>query len=387
MGIELIYINIWLWSTFAFSLIIFFKYINSTRCTLLEKTRVASVATIIYCVIFALWIGFRPLDQCGWADTINYLRIYASLMGESINVNAPDGSEAVLIVDTESEWLWDYIQKTFAYAHMPAEWFFFAVACGYIGFMYFGIRRMIPCNQWIALLFCISSLSFLSYSYNGLRNGLACSIIIFALSFYIQLNKKGLIFGLLLSFLAMGIHRSTALPSLCALVAYFTKMNFKWAYSFWLFSIVLSLIVGEQVQSFFANIGFDNRLQGYAGSMLNEQSKEIQQQFSYTGFRWDFLLYSAMPIVLGYYIVYKKKIRDHAYEFLIVTYTLANSFWVMVIQSSYSNRFAYLSWFMYPIVFAYPLLKVKIWKDQDRKTVQILMLYVLFTVVMNVFYW
>ena len=385
MGIEQLYHNIWLWSSFVFCLIIFMKYVNSTKCTLLEKQRIASMGTIIYCIAFAFWIGFRPLDLSGWADTANYRRSYHALKGEVIHNNPMEETDAQLVVDTDKEWLWGFFEKSYAYANVSDELFFFTVACCYIGFMYLAIRRLMPSNQWITLLFCISSFSFFSFSYNGLRNGVACSIILYALSFFIQFDKKGLIIGLVLSFLAMGIHRSAALPALCALVAYFTKMDFKWAFAFWIFSIILSLFSGSQIQSFFANIGFDDRLQSYAGKTVAES--EYAQLFSHTGFRWDFLLYSAMPIVLGYYIVYKKKIRDHAYDLLIVTYTLANSFWIMVIQSTNSNRFAYLSWFMYPIVFAYPLLKVKIWKNQDRKTVQILMLYVLFTVFLNVIYW
>ncbi len=380
MGIEAIYNNIWLWSTFFFCLIIFLKYVNSTRCTLLQKKKVASAMTIIYCVVFAIWIGLRPMDLAGWGDSSTYASYYRFMMGDR---NLDDN----LVVDTDSEWLWSFIMRSFVMAKVQVSYWFLFISSGYIGFMYMGLRRMMPNNQWIALLFCISSFSFLSFSYNGLRNGLACSIIIYAFSFYIKFDKKGLIIGLFLSFLALGIHRSSALPSLCALVAYFTKLNFKWAYSFWLLSILLSLIAGPQIQDFFASIGFDDRMKSYAGSTVGERTDISEGTFSHTGFRWDFLIYSAMPIVLGYYIVYKKRIKDKAYDFLIVTYILANSFWVMVIQAAYSNRFAYLSWFMYPIVFAYPLLKVKIWKDQDRKTVQILMLYVLFTVFLNVIYW
>lgn len=386
MTIEQLYQNIWLWSTFVFCLVIFFKYVNSTKCTLLEKRRISSLATISYCIIFTLWVGFRPMDIGGWADSSNYRNAYNALRGE-VNINpSPDGTEGELVIDTDSEWLWNYMMKSFAYSNIDLEWFFFVVEIGYIGFMYWAIRRIIPNNQWITLLFFISSFFFFSFSYNGLRNGVACSVMLVALSYFIQFDKKGLIWGLFWSFIAMGFHRSAALPALCALVAYFTKLDFKWAYTFWILSIFLSLFAGPQIQSFFANIGFDDRLQLYAGKIV-QKGNEIGDQFSHTGFRWDFLLFSAMPIVLGYYIVYKKKIRDRVYDLLIVTYTLANSFWVMVIQATFSNRFAYLSWFIYPLVFAYPLLKVKIWKDQDRMTVRILMLYIMFTVVMNIFYW
>ena len=59
----------------------------------------------------------------------------------------------------------------------------------------------------------------------------------------------------------------------------------------------------------------------------------------------------------------------------------------MVIRSSYSNRFAYLSWFIYPIVIAYPLINLPVWEDQDRKTGLILLAYVSFTVFMMAVVW
>ena len=59
----------------------------------------------------------------------------------------------------------------------------------------------------------------------------------------------------------------------------------------------------------------------------------------------------------------------------------------MVIRSSFSNRFAYLSWFIYPVVMAYPLLRMNIWKDQDRKTALILFFYSGFTFFMFFVYY
>jgi len=54
-----------------------------------------------------------------------------------------------------------------------------------------------------------------------------------------------------------------------------------------------------------------------------------------------------------------------------------------VIRAAFSNRFAYLSWFIYPLVIAYPLLRMNIWEDQDRKTAQILLAYSGFTFFMH----
>ena len=107
------------------------------------------------------------------------------------------------------------------------------------------------------------------------------------------------------------------------------------------------------------------------------------RSYTKTGFRWDFLLYSFMPILLGWYVIFKKKVINSTYQLLLGTYIFANAFWIMVIRAEFSNRFAYLSWFLYPIVLAYPLLKFKLWpKTQGQKTAMIMFAHLAFTLIM-----
>jgi hypothetical protein len=76
-----------------------------------------------------------------------------------------------------------------------------------------------------------------------------------------------------------------------------------------------------------------------------------------------------------WYVTHYRKFKDQTFNILANTYLLSNAFWIMVIRSAFSNRFAYLSWFIYPLVIVYPLLRMNIWKDQDRKTAIIFFLY------------
>ena len=101
-----------------------------------------------------------------------------------------------------------------------------------------------------------------------------------------------------------------------------------------------------------------------------EQSENVE-----AGFRIDFIIYSIMPIIMVWYVTIKRNFKDLTYNIIASTYILANAFWVMLIRSEQSNRFAYLSWFLYPIVIAYPLLRMNIWEDQDRKAGLILLVY------------
>ena len=223
----------------------------------------------------------------------------------------------------------------------------------------------------------LGAFSFYAYGTNGLRNGLACSITLFIIAF-MSCSNKNLPIALIFVFLAINIHRTTLLPLTSLFASVYVIKSFKWAYIFWLLSILISLVAGGAMTTMFAGLGFDDRL-----SYLTDYDIGM---FSHTGFRWDFLLYSMMPIVLGYYVVIKRGIQDRTYTILLNTYTLANAFWVMVIRANYSNRFAYLSWFMYPIVLAYPLLRLDVWGDmQGKRLKQIMLAHIGFTWFMATF--
>ena len=94
-----------------------------------------------------------------------------------------------------------------------------------------------------------------------------------------------------------------------------------------------------------------------------------------------------MPIILSYFVVFKNNVTDKTYTLLLNTYLLCNAFWILVIRASFSNRFAYLSWFIYPIVLAYPLLELDFTENQRKWISNILLAHLGFTAFMHfIFY-
>lgn len=245
---------------------------------------------------------------------------------------------------------------------------------------YVALRVLIPQKPIISLVLLCGSLMFYSFGVNGLRNGLACHATLLAFVLYF---KEQRIIAAVIAFLAYGIHHSVGIPLagfICSLLIYKRP---HWSIAIWGLSIVASLLLGNRLTGFIEQFSVDERLQGYT----NLEQGGVGVQFSSYGFRWDFLAYSAMPIVLGYYTILKKRITDNWYSVLFSTYCLANAFWVIFIRAAFSNRFAYLSWFMYPIVVAYPLFFFNLWNDQDKKVGQIILAYIGFTAVMQFLYW
>lgn len=382
--------QLYYWAVFLFCLFLYFNYSGSDNCDKLLKKN-SMYPALILTLFLMVYMGLRPVSHT-FGDTVNYAWGYKLANGS-----------AFFKIDFDKEWLWDFIMLTCKQSGFTVNMWFFIIEIGYLGFVFLGLRKLLHENPWMAMLFFLSAFSTFTFGTNGIRNGLACSMVVFAFAIAANKGVGQLIQAGIVLVLAFGIHRSTALPIIAFFVASYLIKSPKFAIGFWVASIGLSLVLGGFFTKFFMGLGFDDRMTSYATSM--EQNKD---QFSQTGFRWDFLLYSAMPVWLTWYICKKVdeeralygetqeeietgvpgagRIADahsmRVFYILSTTYMLANSFWVMVNKAAFSNRFAYLSWFMYPVVIAYAVIRLHIWEDQDKKAGLILVAHAGFTILM-----
>lgn len=320
---------------------------------------------VLFSVFYILFFGFRPNSGKYFGDTGNYYRSYEMLQNYGVfNMQGAD--------DVGSDWIFNTLMRSCAQV-MDAHFFFTIVMFFYITMMFAGCRRLDNRHGATLMLFCIGAFEFYTFSVNGIRNGVACSIVIFALAL---LNQGKMIWTIVLSFIAVGCHKSTALPIASMFFAYYVRKP-KLMYIAWLGAIAISLAVGSYIDNMLTMISFDDRLTG------NLQNDEADGLILEHRFRWDFLLYSSIPILLGWYTIFKRKLQDNTYLLLLGTYIYANSFWVLAIRGIFSNRIAYLSWFIYPIVLAYPLLNLPVFKqNHSQKTAWILLGHFGFTTIL-----
>jgi len=325
-----------------------------------SEIRVSSynrTAALFLLTLITLYIGLRPISGAYFGDMGTYAHDYNNY-----------AKGASLIYDDIA---FNIYMKSCASIMSANAWFLLSTFI-YVGCLYWACKRMFPDYVFIALLMCITAFSFIGYAVNGIRNGLATSIFILGISFY---NKKSV--GIPLCLLAIGIHKAMLLP--------FGALVLAWFYSntgvyilVWCVCIIFSNILGGFWENFFSHSGLvdDERFSDYL------TTTKYADQFSSTGFRWDFLLYSAVPVALGYYTSIYKKFKDKFYLLFLNTYIIANAFWILVIRASFSNRFAYLSWCLYPIVLIYPAIKFDLWKRPYAKTGIIICLHFAFTYIM-----
>ena len=258
---------------------------------------------------------------------------------------------------------------------MSAEMFFLLCAFIYVFPLYLASKKFFK-NYWFYSLFIlIISFSFWAYGTNGIRNGIGTSLFIYGLS------KNKNVVKVAIFLLAISIHTSLILPTVAFLISLFYK-NIKFYLFAWIIAIPLSLVLGGFWENFFLNLGFveKSRIVGYFvdNQLALDNIVEVK-----VGFRWDFLIYSATGVFAGYYYIFKKKFDDVLYNRLFAIYLMCNALWILVIRANFSNRFAYLSWFLLGLIIIYPLLKVVLFKKQHVVVGMIMFLYFLFTFVVN----
>lgn len=335
--------TIWLNVTSIFALLYAIYLCSKNDNKLIKGSNITPIPLIII-ILTIIYIGTRPL-WC-YSDSGLY----------SLMFNLVQSGYWPAIPGDDKEPFWFMIEYICIDLTDASGWFT-VITTFYILGMCIAAYRWMPKHFLLTIVFMFTAFSFWSFATNGLRNGMATSIAMLGLSFFMR-SKKELIIGYALLIVALLTHKSCMLTLATATGALFLR-NTKINISFWLFCIVLGLVLQEQFKSLFSGLIDDGRMASYLNA---EVSKE---EFSHVGFRWDFLLYSSLPVLIGWFVVSKQKIIDKSYAFILHTYIFSNAFWVLINTASYSNRFAYLSWFLYPIVLIYPFCKFKFLNNQS----------------------
>ncbi len=336
--------TIWLNVTSIFALLYAIYLCSKSNKSLIIGSSI-SLISIIIVFITTIYIGTRPI-RC-YGDTHLYTTIF-NLVQNNVWTELPSAS---------TEPFWTFIEYTCINITDASGWLL-VIAIFYVICMSIAAYRWFPRHFLIAIIFLFTAFSFWGYATNGIRNGMATSIAMIGLSFFSR-TKKEQIIGYALLILASMTHKACLLTIVASTAALFLR-NTKINITFWLSCIVLGLLFQEQFKALFSGLIDDGRMANYLNT---EVDKEM---FAQTGFRWDFILYSALPILVGWITISKPKIVDKSYAFILHTYIFSNAFWVLINTAAYSNRFAYLSWFLYPIVLIYPFCKFKIMQNQSQ---------------------
>lgn len=312
---------------------------------------------IIFVLIFAigLFFSWEPVLIYGdkWVYELDFFKANSDVTQEGKDVG-----------------FYLYI-KFVAFLTDSSAMFFFITALVYMtGYYVFIQKKIVAEYRLLLFITIITSMGFYAYANNTLRAGLALSLFLLLLSrnYFFKLPT------FLLIVVVITIHKSLLLPVLALVLSllYRRKDNYL---ALWVACLALSLAAGSTFVNLFGEFF------SFADERVTQYSSG-QSLLYKTGFRWDFVVFSLLPIALAHY--YKRKgYHDPFYEQMLSMYIIANAFWLLLIRMPFSDRLASLSWFLIPVLIMYPLLTKRIFEKQHFWIAGVLMINALITFTLN----
>ena len=316
----------------------------------LSLARVKSIdISILIAIFFVFFIGLRDPNGIEFGDTQAYSRHYLATMGDYF--------------------IWDWKHNNFLYDNMfllfsskkfPVDIFYLFISFIYFGGIWLCCYILFPKDSTSSFVVYMAGFSTYSYSVNGIKAGAAASLFLIAIA--LRERKKYILTGIFL-FLSLGFHHSMLMPIVAFVLCSLFK-NPKFYLGFWVVCFLIAALHIKYFQNLFVSLGsdVDDKVIGYLG----HDSGSLKFSTLKSGFRLDFILYSFMPILVGWLAIFKKNIQSERYAFVLNLYTFINAIWLLCMYAAFTNRIAYLSWLMYPVVLIYPLLKEEWGKGQYK---------------------
>ena len=298
---------------------------------LLKSSNTSQIISIFMFVMVVMFIGTRPVSEKYFVDMAAYRYQYEKMFGDYFLFER----------DTENL-IWDNLFVWMASQGISFSTWLILVASAYFGLMYLACRKLFGNDVLIAFVTYLGAFSTFSYGTNGMKAGVAASVFLVAMAY-----RDKLWLSIPIALLSYGFHHSMIMVIAAYFVVLFMK-NPKYYFVVWIISLIFAALGITYFQTYFAGFTTEH---GSEYLLATEDTTE-----AYIGFRPDFILYSAVPIYLGYKILYKYKFKSVTYSFLLRLYIMTNSLWMLCMYASFNNRIAYLSWFIYPIVLIYPFI-------------------------------
>lgn len=324
-----------------------FEYISFARSTHDIVLIIGFLSTIVL-------ISYRPIRQTNhnnshiWAIIIGILVIYrlgclpigwgtgCDRENYAFRLLRSNGSFA-----DQTDPLFSHISDIIYSLYPNIEAYFIIIAAIYIIIYLWACKRLVNYQQGWLFIVILLSLGFIQYGCNTIRAGLAFALLLLGITFNWKSIAQIVCFAL-----AAGIHMSVSIPVIMFLISGIYPKT-KLFFTLWFLSIPISFFAGNYFNELFLTFDVDSRT-----AYLTEANQNYN-----IGFRFDFIIYSMLPIAVGYYYIFKREFQSALYSKLYNTYILSNIFWILVIRANFSDRFAYLSWFLIPIILAFPILK------------------------------
>lgn len=304
---------------------------------------------VIYIILLLYYFILSTRDLSVGTDTERYYYIYDAIYNYGSHVRV--SSDAGFNLFNSLLALFDI--KPYYYLYFSSLLFTIPI--------YYTIKQFRNTNKVIFLWFFFSLFIFISMSTNILRQGIGGAFVMWGISLFLnrETNNKRFLIPLIIAPL---FHLSLILVIIVFFTTRYIK-NIKVVYLILIVSIFLSYF-GFNINNTLSNLPlvgglFSDRMDVY----LDMDNSKYQ-----TGFRIDFLFFNLFFVVIGYYISKLQfvKSRYPMYKQIYTTYILLTSYFVLMFNVPFSDRFGILSWIFIPFIM-YPIFDLSTYRFNNMK--------------------
>ena len=119
--------------------------------------------------------------------------------------------------------------------------------------------------------------------------------------------------------LALGFHNSIWIMVAAASISWIWNSS-KTYLIVWIVCLLFSFFAGSIVQNYLVTFDFISGTDRYANYLTGNDYV--------TGFRFDFIIYSAMGVIAGYYFIFRREMEDEYYKWIYNIYLVCNALWI-----------------------------------------------------------
>lgn len=314
-------------------------YVNSFYSTSAGRRRIesSSYTSIAFLVAVAvtMFMGLRPVSGRYFIDMAAYNTNYYALWGEPFEFDW-----------STTNFLFDNLFMFMASKQIPSQYFFLLMASLNFICNFIACKKLFDKDTFLVYLVFLAAFSTFTYATNGIKAGVAAALFLLAIAYH-----EKVIVSIIFALISYGFHHSMQL-SIVVLIIISVIKNPKFYFLVWVGCFFLSALHITFFQNLFAGMT-DEQGAGYLSFEMNEHWASVIR------FRLDFVLYSAVPVIIGFWMIFFRNNKSKTYHFILNMYLLSNAVWMLCMYAAFTNRIAYLSWFMYPLVLMYPFIKEK----------------------------
>ena len=318
------------------------------------------ISRVIIFLMFGIMVAYIPTWNVYVSDMVRYVDAFQSMSSLTL-------SEILRFWEWEPLFLvtqW-FISR---FTESKLIYVLFTFTLFFVLLLHATKRIFVPWQRMFFIFLYLTFPFYYMYVFDGIRQGIAMLLLILAITYWYDEDKKRIKF--IVCIVAAGLFHDTAfIMGAIILIITLFKLRFKPLLFIW---VVTAILYMTGLNENLLNFGFIQKME-YV--QIYSDPDRIDR-FGGAN-KLDFFVFTAFFIFVGLLLYRYIKLdegKKHFYSFILKCYIGFSSAYLLFGFVAFSNRIAMYSWFLIPLVVAYPIL----FKEKHSSALLFLIVFVSF---------